>query len=362
MKTNILKIKNKTTTIELNEREKLVFRAIVQLHISIAQPIGSRLISKYLENKIKLSPATIRNIMCELEEMELLQQTHTSSGRIPTDKGYRYYIDTLLPHLKPNEKVIRRIQEEFEKIDSSNIEDILKTASKVLGLLSKYLSIIVIPEIQNITVQRLEIVPLSSNKLLFVLALNSNFVETLTIETEFQINEQQIESVSNYVNEKISGKPLKFIYESFYNLIEDTDIKDSPIIQLVFNFFDKINNNLVEQERTLISGVKYLLRYPEFQEPEHIKKMITLLEDTDLILKVFTKFSQNEDSNLKILIGSETENDLFYDFSIIASPYWITNAMGYIGLMGPKRMNYPKVIKLVDVISKVISQNFAQLS
>ncbi|MCX7909563.1 MAG: heat-inducible transcriptional repressor HrcA [Ignavibacteria bacterium] len=360
MKPNLLKIKTKEAVVSLNERESLVLRAIVQLHISTAQPIGSRLLSKYLENKLKLSPASIRNIMSELEEMELLQQTHISSGRIPTDKGYRYYIDTILPQVKPTEKEIRKIEQEFKKAETTNIENILKVASKILGFLSKYLSIIIIPEIQNITVEKLEIFPLTGNRLLFVLALNSNLVETLTIEAEFDIEESQIESIVNHINEKISGKSLKFIYENFYYLIEETDYKESPIINLFFNFFDKIYNNLLEQERTMISGVKYLLDYPEFQEPQHIKRMITILENSDLILKVLNKFSNQDSPRLKILIGTETENELLYDFSIIASPYWITNAIGYIGLLGPKRMNYPKVIKLVDVISKVISQNYIQ--
>lgn len=362
MRQNNLKIKSKESIIDLTEREKLVLRSIVQLHISTAQPVGSRFLSKHLENKLKLSPATIRNIMCELEDKELLQQTHISSGRIPTDRGYRFYIDSLLPHVKPTERDFSKIEEEFKKVDSANFEDVLKIASKVLGFLSKYISIIVIPEIQDITVQKLEIIKLSSKNLLFILALNSNFVETLTIEAEFEIDENQVESVSSYINEKISGKSLRFIYENFFNLIEETEIKDFPIIKLFFNFFDRIYNNLLEQERTLIFGAKNLLEYPEFQEPEHIKRMMTLIEDSNLILKVLNKFYYQMDSSLQILIGRETENELLYDFSIIASPYWITNVVGYIGLLGPKRMNYPKVIRLVEVISKVVSQNFAHSS
>ncbi len=362
MKPSMFRFKTKEEIINLNEREQLVLRTIVHLHISTAQPVGSRLVAKYLENKLKLSSASIRNVMYELEEKELLQQTHISSGRIPTDKGYRYYINLLLPKVKPTERELNKIEEELRNSSPSTVEDLLKNALKILGFLSKYLSIIVIPEIQNITVEKLEIFTLSSNRLLFVLALHSNIVETLTIEADFEIDEKQIESVVGYVNEKISGKPLKFIYENFQHLIESSEIKESPIIQLFVNFFFKIYNNILEQERTLISGAKNLLQYPEFQQPDHIKKMITLIENSDLILNVIKKFYNEQNYSLKILIGKEIENDLLRDYSLIASPYWFTDSVGYIGLLGPKRMNYLKVIRLVDVVSKVISENLRKFS
>lgn len=362
MKPNLIKIKQKEEEITLSDRERMVLKTIIQLHISTAQPIGSRLVAKYLEHKLKLSPATIRNIMCDLEEKELLQQPHISSGRIPTDKGYRIYINSLLPQVRTTERDIKKIEEAFMKTEATSLEEILKTGLKILGILSKYLNIIIIPELQQITVEKLEIFPLTSNKLLFVLALNSNFVETLTIETEFEIDEQIIDDVVSYVNERISGKPIKFIYENFKDMIDSYEIKDSPIIQLVINFFDKIYYNLQEHERTMISGVNNLLLYPEFQEPEHIKRMINLLENSELIYKVLSQTHSSDEANIKILIGSETQTEILYDFSIIASPYWVTNAIGYIGLLGPKRMNYPRVIKLVDAISRVISQNVAQFS
>jgi heat-inducible transcriptional repressor len=267
-----------------------------------------------------------------------------------------------LPKVKPSEREFQKIEGELKNVDTSNLEELLKTASKVLGFLSKYLSIIVIPEIQSITIEKLEIFPLTSNRLLFVLALNSNFVETLTIEADFEIDKVQIKSVVGYVNEKISGKPLRFAYENFKNLIETFEFKESPIIQLFINFFDKIYNNILEQDRTLISGAKYLLQYPELQQPNYVKRMIALIENSNLILNVLKKFYHEDNQSVKIFIGSETENELLFDFSLIVSPYWVTSSVGYIGLLGPKRMNYPKVIRLVEVVSKVISRNLSRLS
>ncbi len=360
MKPNIVNVNKNTSSIELTERNKIVLKAVVQLYITNAQPVGSRLLSRCLENRLKLSPASIRNILYELEEMELLEQPHSSSGRIPTDKGYRYFIDSLLVQRKPTEREIRKIQEELNKIEPSNIEDILKTASKVLGLISKYLSIVIVPEIQNISVEKIELITISSNRLLCVLALNSNIIQTLTIDTNFDLEDSKIEQVTEYVNSKISGKTLKFIHDNFATLFSESEIQDTPVIQLIINAFDKIFDNLQEQDRAFVAGVKNLLRYPEFQDPYQFKNMITLLENTQTILNVINQFKKNN-PDLTILIGSETRNELLLDYSIVASPYWVRNAFGYIGLLGPKRMNYSKVITLVEFLSEYLSQNFARM-
>ncbi len=360
MKPNIGKINKNLTTIELTERSKIVLKAVVQLYITNAQPVGSRLVSRYLENRLKLSPASIRNILCELEEMDLLEQTHSSSGRIPTDKGYRYFIDSLLVQRKPSEREIRKIQEELNKIEPSNLDDILKTASKVLGLISKYLSIVIVPEIQNISVAKIELIPITSNRLLCVLALNSNIIQTLTIDSNFDLEESKIDQVSEYVNSKISGKTLKFIHDNFSSLFSESEFKDTPVIQLIINAFDKIYDSLQEQDRAFVAGARNLLQYPEFQDSYQIKNVITLLENTQTILNVINQFKKNN-PNLTILIGSETRNELLLNYSIVASPYWVRNTFGYIGLLGPKRMNYSKVITLVEFLSEYLSQNFARM-
>ncbi|MCX7880393.1 MAG: heat-inducible transcriptional repressor HrcA [Ignavibacteria bacterium] len=343
----------------MKDREKIVLRAVVQLYINTATPVGSRLVSKYLSKSLNLSSATIRNIMSELEGMDLLAQTHISSGRIPTDKGYRIYIDNLIPHRQLSEREVKKLEEEFRRCEPTTIEDVLKIASRVLGLISKYLSIVVIPEIQNIIVEKFQIFQLYANRLFFVLVFNSNIIQTLTIETDFEIKEQQIQSVIEYINSRISGKPLRYIYENFRNLVAEHEEKDSPLLQLVVTVFDKFYSNIVEQEKTFIAGTKNLLRHPEFSNPENVKKVILLLEETGKITQVLKKFDDGMQTT-KILIGKETESELFYDYSIVASPYWLNNAVGYIGLLGPKRMHYSKVISLVEYTSKFIEKNFSR--
>lgn len=192
----------------LSDREKSILTKIVHLYILNATPIGSRNLSKYLKDELDLSPATIRNVMADLEELDYIKHPHTSAGRIPTDKGYRFYVDTLnkydlldhldIPSLKDN-------------IKEGEVESVLKNASKLLGMLSKYLGVVQIPIITDLIVQKIDIVPVSSNRLLIIIALDSNIVRTVTLEAEFDIENEKLKDIISYINEKITGKPLRFL-------------------------------------------------------------------------------------------------------------------------------------------------------
>ncbi|MGQ9819897.1 MAG: heat-inducible transcriptional repressor HrcA [Candidatus Kapaibacteriales bacterium] len=355
MKESKFNIYSKANKITLDKRAQIIFKAIIHLYISTAQPISSRLVAKYLYSQLQLSPATIRNVMAELEEFDLISHPHTSSGRIPTDLGYRYYVDSLIQYRKPSEREINIFKTEFEKIESKNFEDILTTASKVLGLLSKYLSIVVIPEILNITIEKIDIISLPSNRLLFVIALESNIIRTLTIEVKEEIDESQLQEVVSLVNERISGKSLYFVYKNFTSMISDHNLKETPIIKLFITMFDKLFINLNDEKRAKFSGTRYLLRYPEFSEPEFIKNIFQIIDDADIIVKIL-KSKAKDNHNITVLIGSETQTQLLENYSLIATRYFSSNSSGIIGLLGPKRMNYQRVINLVDYTSKFLSE------
>lgn len=355
MRKSKFNIHPKSNKIILDKRTQIILKAIIHLYISTAQPISSRLVAKYLYSQLKLSPATIRNVMAELEEFDLISHPHTFSGRIPTDLGYRYYVDSLIQYRKPSEREISIFKNEFEKIEPQNLEDILFTASKILGLLSKYLSIVIIPEIQNITIEKIDIVPLPSKRLLFVLALESNIIRTLTIEVKEEIDESRLQEVVSFINERISGKSLSFVYSNFTSMISDHSLKETPIIKLFITLFDKLFVNLNDEEKAKISGTQYLLRYPEFSEPEFLKNIFKIIDDAEIIVKILKDKAQLN-QNVTVLIGSETQTQLLENYSLIATRYLLSNSSGIIGLLGPKRMNYQKVINLVNFTSKFLSQ------
>lgn len=332
----------------LQQREQDILRSIVNLYILQANPVGSRRLSKYLEDKIKLSPATLRNVMSDLEEMQYIDHPHTSAGRIPTDKGYRFYVDSLkqIEHLTTSELDM------FSKLsEPDDSETALKDASKILTTMSRYLSVVRIPHVKNLIVQKIELIPISGTRVLVVIALDSNIVRHVTLEAEFNIKEKYIEKIRSYINEKVSGKPLQFIRENFEEMISEFDEKSTPLVRL---FIDSVDNlfHSEKTEKILTAGTTNLFDHPEFDDLRKVRSIVEFVEDKDMVVHLLDKASDIE--NTQVLIGSETGAELLEDYSIVLSKYKIGSAKGSIGLIGPKRMNYAKMIAMVEAVSKVL--------
>ncbi len=347
-----LYISNPNSSRDLSEREKDILRTIIHLYILNASPIGSRNLSKYLEHELKLSPATIRNIMADLEDMQYISHTHTSSGRVPTDKGYRFYVDSLMQSesLSENDK-----DSLIRNLNASKDETILKDASRVLGVLSKYLSIVEIPHLLDLIVQRIELFSLSSTRLLIVLALDSNIVRTVTLEAEFELDNRYLENISRYLNEKIGGRKLKYIKDNFVGIVMDYGERESPLMRLFVESIDKLFELQSAKERVHLAGTQNLLTYPEFDDVDRVRGVIELIENEDIIIHVLDQYEQG-DKDVQILIGSELQNEILDDYSLIFSQYKIGSAVGSIGLIGPKRMNYSRMSSLVKYVSDIISR------
>lgn len=332
----------------LQQREQDVLRSIVNLYILQANPIGSRRLSKFLEDKIKLSPATLRNVMADLEEMNYIDHPHTSAGRIPTDKGYRFYVDAL----KNVEKLTNQELKLFSKIaEPDDSEQALKEAGKILTTMSRYLSIVRIPHVKNLIVQKIELIPISETRVLVVIALDSRIIRHVTLEAEFSIKLQHIDKIRNYINEKVSGQPLQFIRENFEEIISDFDEKSIPLVRL---FIDSVDNlfHSEKTEKILTAGTTNLLDHPEFDDLNRVRSIVEFVEDKDMVIHLLDSASENEKT--QVLIGSESGAELLEDYSIVLSKYKIGSAKGSIGLIGPKRMNYGKMIAMVDAVSKVL--------
>jgi len=337
---------------DLNEREQSILRTIINLYIINATPIGSRNLSKFLENNIKLSPATIRNIMADLEQMDYISHPHTSAGRVPTDKGYRYYVDNLIDKDISLTNEFKSIADELEQ--SSN-ESILKDAGKLLGLISHYLAIVRVPELTNIIIKKIELLKLSSNHILIVVAFDSNFVKTITMEISYVVSEKAINILNSFINEKLAGKDYNYINQHYKYIAGELGIdSSSPIIGLFVDSIDKIISNNNTNDKLHIVGTQNLLNLPEFENIYKIRSLMELTENEDVLISVIDN-SGKYNPDVKILIGSEMNNNALDDFSMIVSSYKLGKATGSIGLIGPRRMNYSKVISLVKYVSDTIS-------
>ena len=336
---------------DLTDRERAILRTIIHLYLLNASPVGSRTLAKYLEKELKLSPASIRNIMADLEELDFIGQPHTSAGRIPTDKGYRYYVDSLMNIEILNERVLKTVKQNLRTAPSDSI---LKEASKVIGIISQYLGIVQIPQLNDLIVQRIELIQISSTRLLVVVAFDSSIVRTVMLETKFEIENKNIDEITSYINEKFSGKPLKFIRDNFTGIINFQGNTDTPLVRLFIDSVDIIFQHQYS-DRIHIAGTQNLLNYPEFEDVERVRGVIELIENEDIIIHILDKYENNE-GDIKVFIGKEMQNELLDDYSLVCTKYKIGSASGSIGLIGPKRMNYSKVISLVQYVSSLISE------
>ncbi len=339
---------------ELSEREQSILQRIIQLYILKAVPVGSQALSKYIEDDMKLSSATLRNIMSDLEELEFISHPHTSAGRVPTDKGYRFYVDSLKTY-EINMLSSNQLDELKNKLSKDSTETTLKDASKLLGYLSHYLGIVRLPYLQDFIIHKIEIVPLSANRILVVIAFDSNIVRTVTLEANIEIDTKNIQEIIAYINEKTANRTLTYLRDNFAQIVKNFEDKDAPLLRLFIDSLDKLFYTASQSGTLHLAGTQNLISQPEFEDKNRMRSVIELVENEDIIIHLLDKIE--EPVGVKVLIGGEINNDILDDYSLVLSSYSIGSAQGTIGLVGPRRMNYPKMISIVHTVSRLLSSN-----
>lgn len=339
------------TAQELNEREKTILRHVIHQFILTASPVGSRNITKKYE--IGLSPASVRNIMSDLEEAGYIDHPHTSAGRIPTDKGYRFYVDSLMDIqlLKNSEKAY--IKEKLE--EGVETDDVLRISSALLTKITKQLACVSYPKLETGVLQKIQIVSLSSTRILVVISIKSGLVKTITLELSSAIEDSKIEPVQTLLNERLSGLTFTEIRNTFNERFRDIiDEDDNSIMRLFFDSVDKIFKDVLKKENIVITGAQNIIKQPEFENPERFQSIIELIEDKDIIVHILEKTGDNKE--ILISIGSENEDIKLNDYSLITKEYKFGETNGTLGIIGPKRMEYSKIVSIVDYMSKMISE------
>jgi heat-inducible transcriptional repressor len=336
---------------ELNDREKNILRFIIQQFILTANPVGSRNITKRYD--IGFSPATVRNIMSDLEDSGFIDHPHTSAGRIPTDKGYRFYVDSLMDVQKLRNSEIGLINKSLET-NLSETDELLKIASNLLSSITHQIACVTYPKLESGIFERIQIIQLTSLRILVVITIKSGLVKTMTLELNSDLKTSQLDPVQQLLNERLSGLSLKEIRETFKERFKDIKEDKHPIIRLFVDSVDKIFKDDMRGERALITGAKNVIRQPEFENPESFQSVIELIEDKDIIIHILEK--SGDDKQVYISIGSENENEKLNEYSFISKKYQLGEISGTLGIVGPKRMEYSKVIAIVDYIAKMISE------
>jgi heat-inducible transcriptional repressor len=340
---------------ELSDREKMILRSIIQQFILTASPVGSRFITKKYD--IGFSPATVRNIMADLEEFGFIGHPHTSAGRIPTDKGYRFYVDSLMEvqKLRSSDKGI--INKGFDT-ELNETEEILKITSAILSNITKQLACVSYPRLDAGVFEKLQLVSLSSSRLLVVVTIRGGLVKTLTLEIDSEIKPAQFQSVQILLNDRLHDLTFKEIRSTFKERFKDISEDHKPVIRLFVDSVDKIFKEVNSKDNLYITGASNIIKQPEFEDPEKVPGIIELIENKDIIIHILDKSSETSAEHVFISIGSENEDRKLDEYSFVSKEYKFGDTSGTLGIIGPKRMEYSKVVAIVDYMTKMLSEIF----
>jgi len=341
----------------LKDREKAILRFVIHQFILTANPVGSRNVSKKYD--LGLSPASIRNVMADLEELGYLNHPHTSAGRVPTDKGYRVYVDSLMDPPRLEEKVKQIIDANLGSA-ASETEDLLKITSSILSELTNQLAMVTYPKFELAVLEKIQIVQLSSTRILVVVSVKSGLIKTITLEIDAEVKEEQIVIVQQLLNERLSGLRFSEIRNTLEERVKDFNSEVyRPIIRVFLDSVDKIFTDL-SSEKAIISGAKNILTQPEFEDSQNFQSVIELVENRDIIIHILDKNKSILLDDLSITIGEENRDEKLSDYSMITKEYKIGDMTGTLGIMGPKRMDYSKIVAAVVYIAQQLTQELTK--
>ncbi len=340
---------------ELTDREKIILRSIIQQFILTASPVGSRFITKKYD--VGISPATVRNIMADLEESGYINHPHTSAGRIPTDKGYRFYVDSLMEIQKVRSSEKGIINKGLD-VESSETEEILRITSFILSNITKQLACVTYPRLDSGILAKLQIVTLSSSRLLIVISIKGGLVKTITLEIDSQVEPSLLESIQDLLNERLCGLNFKEIRSTFKERFRDVNENQKPVIRLFVESVDKIFKEASTGNNLYVTGAGNIIKQPEFEDPEKFPGIIELIENKDIIIHILDKGNNSAIDQVFISIGSENEDRKLDEYSFVSKEYKFGDTFGTLGIIGPKRMEYSKVVAIVDYMTKMLSDIF----
>lgn len=329
----------------LNNRQKELLKLIVENYIQTVKPVGS----KSLVKKLKCSSATIRNDMAYLEGLGYLEKTHTSSGRVPSEEGYKYYVDNLMKPKEITGDDVLKLQTILNNRDLS-LSDAIVKCMEIISDITSYTSIVLGKESANNTLKQVSIIPIDERKIVAVVVTNTGHVENKSTTIPENISLDELVKTSDLINKSLIGTKLSEISAKLEYEIKPIIAKRVKQYESIMNFFyEAFNDFTVKQSDVFFGGKTNILKQPEYDEPDKIKNMISKLENIDLIKKIETS-----DEKINIYIGEESEFDP--NVTVIKTSYNVDGEEGTIAIIGPKRMEYDKVVTLLNYLKGYIER------
>lgn len=346
--------------LSLNDRAREILHWAIFDFVATGRPVGSRRIAR--RSRERLSAATIRNIMADLEEMGYLRQPHASAGRVPTDKGYRFYVDYML---EPHEISAR----DREIIDRSlrpddSVEHLMVRTSQLLSRVSNNMGIVVSPQISRVTVQHIQFVKLIENRILVVLVSHSGLVQNRVIHVDEDFSQTDLDQAGRYIVENFKDKTLLEIKAEIQQIIRQEKALYDKFMQRVILLSTETFAGSPEetQSELYLDGASNLIRTPEFSDINRMRLLFETIEEKSRLVSLISRCIKGDTPEVRITIGSENSLPGIGECTLITSPYlWDDKTQGSLGVLGPTRMEYARAISLVEYVAKLLGRVLIQV-
>lgn len=334
---------------ELDKRAQSLLQMLVKLHVSDGQPVGSKTLST--SSELEISPATIRNIMHDLEEAGFIASPHTSAGRVPTHKGYRFFVDSLVTVQSLDPKEIDNLKNQFNLSDNKHL---ITSVANSLSDLTKFAGVVMLPKAKKVKFKHIEFLSLSEKKVLLIVVTDDGRVQNRVLYTNKSYPKNLLVESSNYFNHHFQGHT---ILEAKQILIKELKTLRSDIVQLMSAAIDTSSEN-GELDNMVISGQRKLLENTELsQNIGSIKKIVEVFEQRSALLDLLEK--SNDAKGINIFIGEESGYQALDECSVVTAPYHADGELlGMLGVIGPTRMAYERIIPIVDITAKLLGNSF----
>ncbi len=348
-----MSLRRRAPSRELTPRHKEVLEAVVRTFVETAAPTGSVLLGRRYD--FGVSPATIRNTMADLESMGYLSHPHTSAGRVPTDLAYRYFVDEVV-----RAPIVDKEKREIEAVlasGSPSVHQVIRNATHALGVIVKELGIGNVPLLEEATLERIDLLRVSSERLLMAVALTGGMVRTVVVDLPGSAPAETLFSIEAVLNERLAGRTFAEIKKTFGKRLQDS--LDDPRGRRILNFIverkdDLFNDMLGDSGQVVLGNTSPLAAKPEFSSHQRLNALIRLTESTELLERILGQRASR--SGINITIGGSEHHEDLAGLTLVTSRYRIGKLSGVIGVMGPTRMPYEKVIALVEHTSKLIDR------
>ena len=336
------------STSDISERAQQMLRALIDRYVADGQPVGSRTLAR--EAGLKLSPATIRNVMSDLEELGYVCSPHTSAGRIPTVQGYRFFVDTLLTVEPLDNRSVEKMRSGLD-LDLSS-KDLVQSASGLLSGITQLAGIVTLPKHEHPVFKRVEFLPLSENRVLAILVTNSDEVQNRVLNTERACSASELQQASNYLNQLFTGKDLEQVRATLLHEMQETRSNMNEMMMTAMRMADQVLEKNADED-FIMAGQTNLMGFEELCDIEKLRKLFDAFSAKRDMLHLLDQCVHGE--GIQIFIGDESGYEKLDECSMVTAPYSVDGqVLGVLGVIGPTRMAYDRVIPIVDATARLL--------